>query len=118
MQANVLFSVKDEGPGINPEVCTNLFKPFVQENPLTTRLHDGIGLGLAICKKLVGNSETHHYHSIHAEAMSGQIGVKSELGKGAEFFFHLPFKEDPTLCTPTTITHQLLTKSESHPEHK
>ncbi|HEX7944259.1 MAG TPA: ATP-binding protein, partial [Phenylobacterium sp.] len=69
-------SVKDNGPGISSEDQALLFQRFSQVDGSSTRRHGGTGLGLAICLGLV-------------EAMGGEIGVESEPGKGARFFFDI-----------------------------
>eukprot|EP01062_Namystynia_karyoxenos_P083086 TRINITY_DN9489_c0_g2_i2.p1 TRINITY_DN9489_c0_g2~~TRINITY_DN9489_c0_g2_i2.p1 ORF type:complete len:1704 (+),score=696.07 TRINITY_DN9489_c0_g2_i2:76-5112(+) len=74
----VRFSVKDTGIGISAEAQKRLFQPFEQAEAGTTRQYGGTGLGLAICKQLT-------------EAMKGQIGIISELGKGTEFWFTARF---------------------------
>lgn len=63
----------DTGKGIKPELLDSIFSRFVKADE---NVH-GTGLGLSICKSLV-------------EKMGGQIGVKSELGKGTTFKFTLP----------------------------
>jgi signal transduction histidine kinase/CheY-like chemotaxis protein len=71
-------AVRDTGPGIAPEAASRLFQPFSQADAGTARAHGGTGLGLAICHRIV-------------ESMGGRIGVESTLGRGATFWFVVPF---------------------------
>ena len=64
----------DNGPGIEPEVAAQLFKPF------TSTKTTGMGLGLSICQTII-------------EAHGGAIHVKSHDGNGACFCFTLPVAE-------------------------
>lgn len=68
------FEVEDTGIGIKPEDRKKIFSSFFQADSSSTRKYAGTGLGLAICQQLV-------------ELMNGQIGVNSEFGKGAKFWF-------------------------------
>lgn len=79
-QINIKFSIKDTGIGISKKNQEKLFKAFSQAETSTTRRFGGTGLGLAISKKLT-------------EYMGGSIGVKSEEGKGSEFFFDIWLKK-------------------------
>ena len=63
--------VQDTGSGISSEDMRKLFEPL-----FTTKIK-GIGLGLAVSKKL-------------AEANGGHIEVQSEAGKGSTFTLYLP----------------------------
>jgi signal transduction histidine kinase len=77
----VWLKVRDNGPGIEPEVRERLFSPFQSSKP------DGNGLGLAICRKLV-------------DAHGGSIGVESAPGAGAEFVVVLPRRRGPGEAAP------------------
>jgi PAS domain S-box-containing protein len=67
----IAISVKDTGVGITPENIGKIFEPLFTTKP------KGIGLGLAVSRKL-------------AEANGGRIEVKSEPGKGSTFTLFLP----------------------------
>jgi len=70
---SVLVSVKDTGNGIAPEFHQEIFEEFVRVDPSSS----GMGLGLAITKRLI-------------QAHRGKIWVNSEVGRGSTFSFLLP----------------------------
>ncbi|MBI1320362.1 MAG: response regulator [Candidatus Hydrogenedens sp.] len=79
-QTHLRFEVVDTGMGIAPETKLRLFDKYTQEQQVA-RKFGGTGLGLAISKQLV-------------HLMGGNIGVESELGKGARFYFEIPSPRD------------------------
>lgn len=73
----VYVSVEDTGIGIPKEALNRIFDRFVQVDGTTRRRFGGLGLGLAICKKVIEQHEE-------------KIWVESTLGKGSTFTFTLP----------------------------
>jgi CheY-like chemotaxis protein len=85
----VLFSIKDSGIGIAPELQPHIFERFSQGQEVQARF-GGNGLGLSISKRLV-------------ELMGGRIGFESTQGQGAHFWFYLPLQAQ----TPETTANSL-----------
>lgn len=73
------FDVADTGIGMRAENLPEIFQPFSQLDPSSTRKFGGAGLGLAICTKLLA-------------IMGGEITVDSCEGVGSTFHVHLPFE--------------------------
>ncbi|MGI8469266.1 MAG: sensor histidine kinase [Pyrinomonadaceae bacterium] len=74
----VEIKIKDTGQGIKPEFMSSIFEHFKQADSSTTRAHGGLGLGLAITRRIV-------------ELHGGQISVASEGdGRGTVFTIELP----------------------------
>jgi PAS domain S-box-containing protein len=88
--ATLRFEVEDSGIGIAPETIASLFDAFKQADSSMTRKYGGSGLGLAITKHL-------------AQAMGGDAGVDSRLGRGSCFWFTVCLKKS-TDFSPSTVT--------------
>jgi signal transduction histidine kinase/CheY-like chemotaxis protein len=77
----VRFDVKDTGKGIPEKDLPNLFKPFYQASN-NDQAALGVGLGLYISKRIIG-------------LLGGELYVRSSVGTGSTFWFHLPLTETP-----------------------
>lgn len=77
------FEVSDAGPGIAPEDLQTgkVFDAFSQGDSSLARPHGGLGLGLALCKRI-------------ADRLGGSLNVESELGKGSQFTFAVDVHEE------------------------
>jgi two-component system, OmpR family, sensor histidine kinase VicK len=75
----ILFTVEDNGIGINPEKADKLFQKFYQIDTGPTRKHAGTGLGLVICRGII-------------EAHGGKIWVDKTCKTGAAIKFTLPVR--------------------------
>lgn len=75
----VRCTLADNGAGIPPQQCARLFEPYTRG--VGVKSGQGLGLGLHICRQIVS-------------AHGGEIGVESELGKGARFWLTLPRFEE------------------------
>jgi PAS domain S-box-containing protein len=78
---SALLSVRDTGIGIESEILTHVFEPFIQSDHSIDRSRGGLGLGLALVKGLV-------------ELHGGEVRAESDgLGRGSEFTLRLPLEE-------------------------
>jgi two-component system sensor histidine kinase/response regulator len=71
------FSVSDNGIGISPEECDNIFNRFYQVDSSATRSFEGVGLGLYIVKSFT-------------EMLNGRVSVCSQVGNGSTFTVQIP----------------------------
>jgi len=74
-----VFSVADNGIGIDPEYHARIFEPFKRLH--TARDYSGAGMGLAICKKIV-------------EGLGGWISIESSPGEGSTFSFSVMRRQE------------------------
>src|SRR5437660_5489185 len=86
-RTSVRFRVRDTGIGISDEQLAHIFDEFTQADASMTRRYGGTGLGLAIARRL-------------AALMGGALTVTSEVGRGSEFSFTLPFPVEATAGAP------------------
>jgi CheY-like chemotaxis protein len=103
------FTVTDTGPGLKNSDLERIFEEFEQGDGTSTRAKGGIGLGLAISRRLV-------------QAMGGEITVKSTPGKGSDFAFTIsidpveapkPENETPLAGKRTLIVSANVVESEA-----
>lgn len=69
----IYIRIKDNGKGINPEICDTIFLPFVTDK----QMEGGTGLGLSVTYSLI-------------RAHEGDVSFESQPGKGTTFTVHLP----------------------------
>ena len=89
------IKIADTGPGMTPELADQVFDDFVTGNTAYDRDVGGTGLGLSIAKRFVN-------------ALGGEIGVDSAVGKGSTFWVHLPVSP----AEPPAAKHQATTRAE------
>ncbi|MDP9145009.1 MAG: HAMP domain-containing histidine kinase [Actinomycetota bacterium] len=73
----VTFDVADQGPGMRPETLRDLWQPFHKTAQDPRPRFSSTGLGLAICRKLVGE-------------LGGELSIRTKLGVGSRFGFTVP----------------------------
>jgi len=80
--AEVVLRVRDTGVGIDPEILPHIFELFTQAERTLDRSQGGLGIGLALVKRLL-------------EMQGGTVAVSSALGNGSEFIVRLPTVPSP-----------------------
>jgi signal transduction histidine kinase/CheY-like chemotaxis protein len=86
----VIFSVCDSGPGIDPKDQARIFEPFQQANTSLRRQYGGSGLGLTISKQFV---------AMHG----GRMWLESQTGVGTVIYFSLPIESPPPPPAPDSL---------------
>ncbi|MBL8557294.1 MAG: HAMP domain-containing histidine kinase [Hyphomonadaceae bacterium] len=77
------ITVADTGPGVPPELHARIFEPFVQGDGSATRTHPGVGLGLAMTRKL-------------ANLLGGDLVLRRDVSVGAAFTLRIPMRAPRT----------------------
>jgi PAS domain S-box-containing protein len=78
----VRIAISDNGPGLGADAQARLFQAFERLEAVATPV-EGAGLGLVLSKRLM-------------DAMHGEIGLDSEVGRGSTFWIRLPSAAAPT----------------------
>ena len=81
------IAVEDRGPGVPSELRTRIFEPFARGRATDRAAGTGLGLGLAICRRIV-------------DGHGGTIGVEDRTGGGARFVVQLPASRNADRLTP------------------
>ena len=87
----IRLEVQDSGRGIPRELQAHIFRRFEHADVQTNRAFGGTGLGLTLCEKLV---------TLHG----GQIGVDSQEGRGACFWFEIPLQAAQSIDPRVALT--------------
>lgn len=90
VQAGLRFEVQDTGRGIPLAHQQTIFRRFEHADVQTNRTYGGTGLGLTLCENLV-------------TLLGGQIGVISQEGHGALFWFEVPWEPAHSALAPQLV---------------
>jgi two-component system sensor histidine kinase/response regulator len=82
-ERRVIVSVRDRGPGVPAEDAERIFDPFYRSE--SSGSIKGVGIGLAVCKRLL-------------EAYGGQVWLSAHEGGGSDFSFSLPLAHEPQVA--------------------
>jgi PAS domain S-box-containing protein len=90
-KATLRILVRDTGIGIPLDRQADVFESFTQIEGGSSRTHGGTGLGLTICRKIIG-------------LMHGQIGLESQPGKGSTFWVELTLGVEPGVADIPSVS--------------
>lgn len=93
--SGIIIQIADNGYGMTPETCSQLFRPFFTTKPLGK----GTGLGLSISRQII------------VEIHGGSLQCESQLGQGTEFKIEIPLQPSPQKSLPLATNH--VSKNES-----
>ncbi|MCK5152798.1 MAG: response regulator [Spirochaetales bacterium] len=99
------LSISDHGIGIEPDRLTEIFQPFQQLEDPYTKKYQGVGIGLAIIKKLL-------------DLMEGEISVESELETGSVFTIIIPNNPSDAKLEKSSIDVDLNVNRSDNPKLK
>src|SRR4051812_10656783 len=88
VEAGPTIAVEDRGPGVASELRARIFEPFARGRATDRASGTGLGLGLAICKRIV-------------DGHGGTIEVEDRAGGGARFVVRLPASRNADRLTPS-----------------
>jgi signal transduction histidine kinase/phenylalanine-4-hydroxylase/CheY-like chemotaxis protein len=100
-ESSLIFRVKDSGCGISSGQVQRVFESFFQTDTSSTRVLGGVGLGLAISKRL-------------AVRLGGDLSAYSTEGQGAEFTLEIPLilpDQEIETPTPSLVSQELPARS-------
>lgn len=78
---SIIIEIRDNGIGVDRKSLAKIFDTMYRADPARSKVSQGSGLGLAVCKQIV-------------ELHSGSIWARSKLGEGLSIFISLPKKEE------------------------
>lgn len=98
--AKYVFTVTDNGYGMEPEFLEHIFEPFTRAEHSVTNKVQGTGLGMTITKSII-------------DRMGGEIQVQSEPGRGSRFTVTLTLLLDPNAAYDLGAQHILLVSGDN-----
>lgn len=89
----LVISVRDDGPGISPEDEARIFRPFFKSASEAAKSAPGVGLGLALCRRLAGELDGRLELRRDGSSRSAADKLDGECWRGAVFELRLPLDQ-------------------------